>query len=213
MPAEGGSTFTMPERLAQTPQQALELLMDGNQRWVNGQPADPSRSVQRRPQLIEGQAPFATVFSCIDSRVAPEIVFDCGLGDLVVVRSGAHALGETAVMGSLQFGVDHLSTPLLLVLGHQTCGAVTTAIDAIERDQDLPVGLNAIVESIRPAYDLAKSSGDSGDIVMRTVQAHTRLTVQAISRAPLIDRLVESGTIRVVGAYYSFDTGAVSVLD
>jgi carbonic anhydrase len=203
----------MPERLATTPQHALELLMDGNQRWVDGRLTHTNRSVERREQLAEGQSPFATVFSCIDSRVTPEIVFDCGLGDLAVVRSGAHALGETAVMGSLQFAVDRLRTPLVLVLGHEGCGAVTVAIEAVELDQDLPVGLSAIVESIRPAYELARASGDSGDIVTRTVQAHTRLTVRAISRAPLIDRLVEGGAIGVVGAYYSFDTGAVSILD
>jgi carbonic anhydrase len=202
----------MPERPATTPEHALGLLMEGNQRWVDGRLAHPNRSVERRQELTEGQSPFATVFSCIDSRVTPEIVFDCGLGDLVVVRSGAHALGETAVMGSLQFGVDHLSTPLLLVLGHQACGAVTTAIEAVERDQDLPAGLSAIVESIRPAYDQARATGGSGDIVTRTVQAHTRLTVQAISRAPLIDRLLDSGAIKVVAGYYSFDTGAVSIL-
>ncbi len=203
----------MSEHVAPTPQHALELLMSGNQRWVDGRLAHPNRSVERRRELAEGQSPFATVFSCIDSRVTPEIVFDCGLGDLAVVRSGAHALGETAVLGSLQFGVDRLRTPLVLVLGHEGCGAVVTAIEAVERDQDLPVGLSSIVESIRPAYALASASGDSGDIVTRTVQSHTRLTVTAISRAPLIDRLVEGGTIRVVGAYYSFETGAVSILD
>src|SRR5690348_6326208 len=144
MPAEGGSTSTMPERPATTPEHALGLLMEGNQRWVDGRLAHPNRSVERRQELTEGQSPFATVFSCIDSRVTPEIVFDCGLGDLVVVRSGAHALGETAVMGSLQFGVDQLGTPLLLVLGHEGCGAVSSAIEAVERDHDLPVGLSAI---------------------------------------------------------------------
>lgn len=210
---EGKSTSTMPERPATTPEQALELLMEGNQRWVEGRMAHPNRSVQRRQELTDGQSPFATVFTCIDSRVTPEIVFDCGLGDLAVVRSGAHALGETAVMGSLQFGVDQLGTPLLLVLGHEACGAVTTAIEAVEQDQELPVGLSAIVESIRPAYELARSAGGEGDMVRRTVQAHTSLTVQAITRAPLIDRLLANGALRVVGAYYSFDTGTVSIID
>lgn len=210
---EGKSTSTMPERPATTPEQALELLMEGNQRWVEGRMAHPNRSVQRRQELTDGQSPFATVFTCIDSRVTPEIVFDCGLGDLAVVRSGAHALGETAVMGSLQFGVDQLGTPLLLVLGHEACGAVTTAIEAVEQDQELPVGLSAIVESIRPAYELARSAGGEGDMVRRTVRAHTSLTVQAITRAPLIDRLLANGALRVVGAYYSFDTGTVSIID
>src|SRR5690242_13312475 len=119
---EGKSTSTMPERPATTPQHALELLIEGNQRRVEGRMAHPNRSAERRQELTEGQSPFATVFTCIDSRVTPEIVFDCGLGDLAVVRSGAHALGETAVMGSLQFGVNQLGTPLLLVLGHEGCG-------------------------------------------------------------------------------------------
>jgi len=203
----------MPERLASTAQHALELLMAGNQRWVDGRLAHPNRSVERRQELTEGQSPFATVFTCIDSRVPPEMVFDAALGDLVVVRSGAHALGETSVMGSLQFAVDQLGTPLLLVLGHEACGAVTTAIEAVEQDHDLPVGLSAIVESIRPAFELVRSSGDTGDIVTRTVREHTRLTVHAITRAPLIDRLVQDGSVKIVGAYYSFDTGAVSILD
>ena len=203
----------MPDRVVTSPEHALELLLEGNRRWVEGRLAHPNLSVERREQLAGGQAPFATVFSCIDSRVTPEIVFDCGLGDLAVVRSGAHALGETAVMGSLQFGADRLGTPLLLVLGHEACGAVTTAIEAVDGDADLPVGLSSIVESIRPAYELAKTSKDPEDVVTRTVQAHTRLTVEAITRAPLIDRLVEDGATRVVGAYYSFDTGAVSILD
>lgn len=203
----------MPERPATSPQHALELLMDGNRRWVEGRMAHPNRPVERRQELTEGQSPFATVFTCIDSRVTPEFVFDCGLGDLAVVRSGAHALGETSIMGSLQFAVEQLGTPLLLVLGHEACGAVTTAIEAVEHDQELPIGLSAIVESIRPAYELVRASGVSGDIVARTVQAHTALTVRAIRRAPRIDGLAKSGSVNVLGAYYSFDTGAVSILE
>ena len=99
------------------------------------------------------------------------------------------------------------------MLGHEACGAVTTAIEAVEQDQELPVGLSAIVESIRPAYELARSAGGEGDMVRRTVRAHTSLTVQAITRAPLIDRLLANGALRVVGAYYSFDTGTVSIID
>jgi carbonic anhydrase len=201
----------MPEPSARTPERALELLMEGNRRWVAGTLTHGDRSLERRQELAQGQSPFATVFSCIDSRVTPEIVFDCGLGDLAVVRSGAHVLDEGAVLGSLQFGVAQLCTPLVLVLGHQACGAVTAAIDAIDTGQEPPVGLRSIVQAIRPAYQAA--SGQPGDLIQRTIEAHTRLTVQALTEAPLVDQLAHAGGVRVTGAYYSLDTGAVSILD
>src|SRR5436305_12920658 len=115
-----------------TPDEALEELLEGNRRWVAGRLAHPDRSLERREELAVAQRPFATVFCCIDSRVTPEIVFDCGIGDLAVIRTGAHVLDEDVVMASLQFAAGVLQTPLMLVLGHQGCGAVTAAIDALE---------------------------------------------------------------------------------
>jgi carbonic anhydrase len=185
----------MPEQAATTPDRALELLMDGNRRWVEGRLAHPNRSAERRQELAEGQAPFATVFSCIDSRVPAEIVFDCGLGDLAVVRTGAHVLDEGAVMASIRFAAEKLGTPLVLVLGHQRCGAVTAAHATLEREADSEPGLDAVVELLRPARR---------STVEETTQAHTRLTAT---------RLGAELPVRVVGGYYSLDTGAVSILD
>ena len=193
--------------------QALNRLMEGNLRWVQGNLAHPNRSAERREELAGGQSPFATVFSCIDSRVPPEIVFDCGLGDLAVVRSGGHVLDESAVMASLQFSAAQLGTPLLMVLGHQACGAVRAAIQAIDQGQDLPGSLGVIVEALRPAHAQASAADEAGDLVQRTVQTHTRLTVQRLTGAPLMAPLVEGGELRVVGAYYSLDSGTVTLLD
>lgn len=191
------------ERAASTPEDVLNLLLEGNRRWVGGNLAHPHQSPDTRSELANGQAPFATVFSCIDSRVAPEIVFDCGIGDLAVVRTGAHVLDEAAVLPSLVFAAQELGTPLVLVLGHQRCGAVTAALTALEGQDPPEPGLNPVVEALKPAYEAA---GDDGIEAM--VEAHTRLTVEKLKGA-----LTGDPGPAVLGAYYSLDTGAVSILD
>jgi carbonic anhydrase len=195
-----------PRRATTSPEEALELLMAGNRRWVEGNLAHPNRSVDRRGQLAEGQAPFATVFSCIDSRVPAEIVFDCGLGDLAVVRTGAHVLDEGPVLGSLLFAAGELGTPLVLVLGHQRCGAVTAARDVLEREASPEPGLEAVVELLRPAYEATRDR--NLDDVDEMVKAQTRLTVERLTAS-----LPPWPSLKVVGGYYSLDTGAVSILD
>src|SRR5581483_7544207 len=123
----------MPAEL--NPNQALERLLEGNRRWVQERQVQPNRSAERRREVAAGQRPFATVFSCLDSRVPPEIVFDCGIGELATVRTGGHVLDEEVVLGSLRFCTELLGTPLMLVLGHERCGAVGAAIKAIEGRQ------------------------------------------------------------------------------
>jgi carbonic anhydrase len=201
----------MPERATSSPERALELLLEGNRRWVEGRLEHPNQSRDVRSRLVSGQRPFATVFTCIDSRVTPEIVFDCGIGDLAVVRAGAHVLDEAALMGSLQFGAEQLETPLVLVLGHQACGAVSASIEAIAQGRETPPGLRSIVEAVRPAYELVR--GRRGDVVENTVKAHTRLTVEAMAQAPVLAELAARGSVRLLGGYYSLETGAVSILD
>jgi carbonic anhydrase len=193
----------MPEQAAPTPDQALELLMEGNRRWVTGNLDHPNRSIERRQQLTEAQAPFATVFSCIDSRVPAEIVFDCGIGDLAVVRTGGHVLDEGAVMASLRFAAQKLGTPLVLVLGHQRCGAVTAARTALESGAPAEPGLEAVVELLRPAYATAGEEG-----VEEMTMTQTKLTVETLGT-----ELPTGPALRVLGGYYSLDTGAVSILD
>ena len=193
-----------------TPDQALELLIAGNRRWVTGQVTHPDQSVERRVALRHAQHPFAMVFSCIDSRVAPEFVFDRGVGDLAVIRTGGQVLDEGVVFGSVEFGPDHLGTPLILIMGHERCGAVTAAIHTIESGGTAPGHIQAIVDALRPAYDVAINQ--TGDLVDNMVRAQTKLTVERIRTDPLIGEFLARGELSVVGGYYSLDTGAVSII-
>jgi carbonic anhydrase len=193
-----------------TPRQALQLLIAGNRRWVTGQVTHPHQSVARRIALRRTQHPFATVFSCIDSRVPPELVFDRGIGDLAVIRTGAQVLDEGVVLGSVEFTPDHLETPLILVLGHQRCGAVNAAIHTIESGGTAPGHIQSIVDALRPAYDVAIK--ETGDLPDNMVRAQTRLTVDRIRNDPLIEEFIADGELNVHGGYYSLDTGAVSII-
>ena len=196
-----------------SPDQALGRLLEGNRRWAQERQAHANRSAERRQELAAGQSPFATVFSCIDSRVPPEIVFDCGTGDLAVVRTGGHVLDAAVVLGSLRLCADQLRTPLMLVLGHQNCGAVAAAIDAIEQDESGPPGLESIVEALRPAYSAANGPATEANLPERMTRAHTSLTLRSITEADWIAPLMRAGELKVVGAYYSLDTGEVSTFE
>jgi carbonic anhydrase len=193
-----------------SPGRALRLLVAGNRRWVAGKMRHPHQSVPRRVALRHEQHPFATVFSCIDSRVPPELVFDRGIGDLAVVRTGAQVLDEGVVFGSVEFAVDHLHTPLILVMGHQRCGAVEAAIHTIQSGTTAPGHIQAVVDALRPAYHVAIKQ--PGDLLDNMVRAQTKLTVERIRHDPLIEELAHRGELIVRGAYYSLDTGAVSFI-
>jgi carbonic anhydrase len=193
-----------------TPRQAFNLLIAGNRRWVSGRATHPHQSVKRRRALRHAQHPFATIFSCIDSRVPPEVVFDRGIGDLAVIRTGAQVLDEGVVFGSIQFGPGHLGTPLLLVMGHQRCGAVSAAIHAIEHGGTAPGHIQSIVDALRPAYRVAVKQ--AGDLVDNMVRAQTKLTVERLKHDALIEEFIARGALEVAGGYYSLDTGAVSII-
>lgn len=202
-----------------TPEQALELLLEGNRRWVEGRSAHPNSSPGRRGEVATGQQPFATVFSCLDSRVPPEMVFDRGAGDLAVIRTGGHVLDAAVVLGSLQFCAQELRTPLMLVMGHQSCGAVAAAIEVIEERQSATAALQSIVEALEPAYraarfEAAEAAGEgAAELPERMARAHTALTVQAMAKAEGIAPLIRSGALEVLGAHYSLDTGRVAILE
>jgi carbonic anhydrase len=195
-----------------SPAEALKLLIDGNQRWVDGQLEHPHQSVARRNEVAKHQDPFAVVFSCIDSRVPPEIVFDRGVGDLFVIRTGAQAVDDLVVLGSVEFGPNgYPSARLLLVLGHQGCGAITAAIESIQSGIPAPIHIRAVVDALRPAYDQAISQpGD--DLVDKMVRAQVILTVQQLQNDSLLAPLVRSGELRVVGARYDLTTGRAEII-
>jgi carbonic anhydrase len=193
-----------------TPSSALKLLIDGNRRWINGHPAHPHHSLGRRRALRDQQHPIATVVSCIDSRVPPELVFDRGIGDLAVIRTGAQVLDEGVVRGSVEFTPGHLATPLILVMGHQRCGAVEAAIEVIQAGTRAPGHIQAVVDALRPAYALAVKQ--RGDLIDNMVRAQTKLAVQQIRDDARINKFISHGKLRVVGGYYSLDAGAVSII-
>jgi carbonic anhydrase len=190
---------------------ALRLLMEGNERWVRGKARHPNQSVARRHHLAGHQDPFATVLSCIDSRVPPELVFDRGLGDLFVIRTGAQALDELVVLGSVEFGPNgYRSSRLIFVLGHSRCGAVIAAIDAIRTGHRAPGHIQAVVNALRPAYRVAIK--EHGDLVDNMVRAQTRLTVQRLKNDPLLRKLVVTDGLIVVGGHYDLGTGVVQII-
>jgi carbonic anhydrase len=204
------ATSEAAQAVEPTPHQALKLLREGNRRWVAGRLEHPHQTIARREELRHSQHPFATVFSCVDSRVPPEIVFDTGIGDLAVTRTGAQVLDEGIVLGTIEFTAGHLHTPLILVMGHQRCGAVKAAIQTIESGGTAPGQIQAVVDALRPAYHAALH--EPGDQLDNTIRAQIKLTTARLRHDPLLDDLIGRGELAIAGAYYSLDTGVASII-
>lgn len=188
--------------------EALQRLLAGNQRYVANNSTDLNESASRRAEVTQGQMPFATIFSCVDSRVPPEIIFDRGLGDLFVIRTAGHVI-DNAVLGSLEFGVLELGIPLLLVLGHEKCGAVAATLEAVENNAAAPGQIAALVQGIRPAVE--KVEGQPGDHLDNAVRANVELTVNRLQESPLLAEAVAQGQLKIVGGRYDLDTGTVEI--
>jgi carbonic anhydrase len=209
----GGTATAAASDLATAPgpRQALQLLMEGNRRWASGMATHPRQSVAWRHQVARHQNPFATVVSCIDSRVPPEIVFDRGIGDMFVIRTGAQALDDLVVLGSVEFGpVNYASSRLLFVLGHQGCGAVAGAIRHIRSGIPAPGHIQAVVDALRPAYQVAH--GQPGNLLDNMTRAQTRLTVQRLKRDPVLARLIATTNLTIVGGHYRLYSGVVQII-
>ncbi len=193
-----------------SPEQAWSELLAGNERFVNGSPSHPRQDPALRQSLASGQAPFATVFHCGDSRVASELIFDTGLGDIFVVRNAGHVVGDSS-LGSLEFGVGPLQTPVLVVLGHYSCGAVTAAAEAY-RTGEMPGGfIRDLVERILPSVMSAERHGVHD--VNGIVAEHVRQSMDRImERSALIHTAVEEGRAAIVGATYDLADGRVALV-
>ncbi|MFE2142675.1 carbonic anhydrase [Streptomyces sp. NPDC059456] len=203
------TTAAPPPRPA-TPRAAFARLMEGNERWVSGNLDHPDRDPERRELVAEAQDPFGVVLSCIDSRVAPELIFDTGLGDLYVLRTGGQAVGPV-VTGSVEYGPMTGGTPLIVVLGHQRCGAVEAAYKSLKAGKPLPGNLQALATAMVPAYELtAKNPG--ADPVDTMTHHQIKVTADGLRANGDLGPLVQKGALGVVGAYYSLDTGKVEVL-
>lgn len=199
-----------PSQRPTTPAAAFARLMEGNERWVSGDLQHPDRDPNRRQLVAQEQEPFGAILSCIDSRVPPELLFDTGLGDLYVMRTGGEAVGPV-VTGSVEYGPMTSGTPLIVVLGHQRCGAVKAAYKSIRDGKPLPGNLQAIVKALQPAYEQAAREGGA-DPVENMARAQVTLTAADLRSNNDLAPLVGKGALAVVGAYYSLDTGKVEVL-
>jgi carbonic anhydrase len=194
-----------------TPDQVLQQLLDGNQRYMQSASTHPNLSAEGRTALATGQAPIAVVLSCIDSRVPPEIVFDQGLGNLLVGRTGGNVVDDTQ-LGGIEFGITQYSTPLVVLMGHQRCGAVAAAVETLTTGAQAPGHIQSLVTALEPAVIFAGEQ--AGDPVENTIRANIRLGAGRLRDShPIIAEAVASGAVKVVGMYYSLDTGAVEVID
>src|SRR5438309_7955379 len=190
------------------PAEAISKLKEGNGHYTSGTLQHPGQTAERRTELANTQHPFATIVSCSDSRVPPEIVFDQGLGDLFIVRVAGNVINDEG-LGSVEYSVDHLGTRLILVLGHQSCGAVKAARETIAAKGKAPEHIESLVTAIKPAVEATAK-----DDLETTVKANVKNVVQALrSSTPILKAKVDSGEIQVIGGYYSLDTGAVTFLD
>jgi carbonic anhydrase len=189
--------------------QGLQMLMEGNKRFVAGNLTSLSHLAQDRDQLENGQSPFAVVVCCSDSRVPPEIVFDQTLGQLFVVRTAGQVIDEAA-RSSIVYGVDYLKAPLLLVLGHAGCGAVDATIAAL-KGSAIPGYAYRFAEGIGPAAQSVLN--DPGDQLDNAVRANIKWGVDQLKTAePVLAAAVDSGQVTVAGGYYDLASGEVSIL-
>lgn len=204
-----------PAALVADPGAVLAQLIEGNKRFMAG---TPSLLARRRPEdfaaLAEGQAPSAIIVACADSRVAPELIFDQGVGDLFVVRVAGNVVtgAGPVVKGSLEFAVAELGARLIVVLGHSACGAVKAAVTHIDAKDTLPGAIEGLVDIIRPA--VGDAAGQPGDKVENVIKANVRRCVRTIEGLdPILAKFAASGELKVVGGVYELKSGQVDILE
>lgn len=200
-----------PSRTAPTDARSgLAALRAGNQRFAQARAEHPNQGIDRQREVTDGQDPFAIVLTCADSRLAPELVFDQGLGDLFTIRVAGNVV-DSAVLGSIEYAALHLATPLVVVLGHEKCGAVAAAID-VSAGAATPEGeVASIVSRIMPAVEQARAEG-AADLLESAVRINASHCAEQIATAPPLVDAVTSKALTVVPAYYSLDTARVTFI-
>jgi carbonic anhydrase len=200
----------MTDSLPLSPQEAVELLLAGNQRFVAGTPQHPNQDAIRRTETAPGQRPFAVLFGCSDSRLAAEIIFDRGLGDLFVVRTAGHVAGPE-VLGSIEYGVSVLDCPLVVVLGHDSCGAVAATRAALADGVPSAGYVRDLIERVTPSVLAARAAGliEDDDIIAE----HVRHTVDLLlDRSRVLADQVAAGRAAVVGLSYRLADGSARLV-
>jgi carbonic anhydrase len=199
-----------PARAAETPDAALARLMEGNARYASGKTSERDYSVGRVARS-QGQAPFAAILGCADSRVAPELAFDQGPGELFVVRVAGNFVTPDG-LGSLEFGAAVLGTKVIMVLGHTSCGAVNATVDALQKGNTLPGHIADLVRALKPGIEpVLKTPGP--DLQQRAMIANVQANVRRLqTEKPILGDMVAAGKLKVVGAYYDLPTGKVMMV-
>lgn len=192
--------------------EALQKLMDGNKRFTDGKLASKNLGDSKRTELsTKGQKPFAIVITCSDSRVPPELLFDQGLGDIFVIRVAGNVVDPIA-LGSVEYGAEHLHAPLIFILGHTKCGAVTATLEATGKPEG---NIGAIVKKIQPAAAVAKKKGGSKDEMLETAIKENMKNVykDLMNKSTIIPELVHEGKLSIVAGEYDITTGKVAMME
>lgn len=191
-----------------SPDEALSKLKQGNERFVQGKSIRPHQDLNRIKEVAAGQAPFATIVGCSDSRVPNEIIFDQGVGDLFIVRT-AGQVSTYASWGSIEFAEELLGTKLIVVLGHTQCGAVSAAVKLPE----VPGHIVTLINAIKPAVEKARE-GHPADLLDAAIRENVRLQVEQLkSLEPVLAKRIREGSVKIVGALYHLDSGKVEFLN
>lgn len=198
--------------------EALARLREGNQRFVADIRSNKTAPTQsRRGELVSGQEPFAVIFGCSDSRVPAEIVFDQGLGDLFVIRVAGNVVAPSLV-GSVEFAAAHFATPLVVVMGHTQCGAILATVEELEQPaEERSPNLRSIVDRVRPSVETLLATSlrhDRAGLIRESVRANVRASAAHLRHgSEILERLIETRGLRIVGAEYSLETGVVDFFD
>jgi carbonic anhydrase len=206
-----GSNLVTPEKASAeekkdiTPDDALKSLLDGNDRFAKIRRRNPNQSQSRLREVAKGQNPFASILGCADSRVPSEMVFDQGLGDLFVCRIAGNVATPEEI-GSLEFGSLVLGSKVILVLGHERCGAVAATI----KGAAVPGQIGSLLAAIKPGVE--KSEGQPGDRLENACKANVLVQIENLKSSPVLSELIKNGKLKIVGGYYDLDTGEVSLV-
>jgi carbonic anhydrase len=205
-----GSSFAAPKPTSAeddiTPDKALQELLDGNERFVKTKRRNPNQTYSRLVEVAKGQKPFASILGCADSRVPSEIVFDQGIGDLFVCRVAGN-IATPEEIGSLEFGSLVLGSKVIMVMGHERCGAVDAAIKGTQ----VPGQIGSLLQAIKPSVEISKNQ--SGDKLENACKANILAQVKKLKSSSVLSELIKAEKLTIVGGYYDLDTGRINIVD
>ena len=209
--ALGGPALAAGAKTSVTPDEALARLKSGNAKFISAPQVCAADLAQQRGSIAKAQTPWATILSCADSRLPPELVFGgVGLGELFVARNAGN-MADTATMGTIEYGAEHLGSPLIVVLGHQRCGAVDAACAVVDKHAKFPGSIGPMVAAIVPAARAVH--GKPGDFVDNAVRENAKRTAAKIAKdSKIVAGLIKAKKVKVLAAYYDLDSGKVEYL-